>query len=179
MASGAFPFRETLQRPTSWHICTSSGESASAGSIVAIGVTHADLYVSQTPDTAQITPSPGGTKYQNATRLKFVGAGAGVGIGPLLVDLSASDTEWPSGGRVYCGPSLEGTDVSIDDLCGWCTMETYSGSLLAGASYSVLYFGVGPSGFLPKAVAVGIIKGAQIGIPGASAMQYIGRITKK
>jgi hypothetical protein len=174
--SSAFPFRDTLRRPTSWHVFTSSGETAAVGSIVEVGVTHGDFYLTQTPSTAQVAPGPGGGHYANVTRLRFVGAGAGVGLGPLLFDFSASATDMPSGGRIYCGPSLNGSDVKIEDLRGWCTMEAYSASALAGGSYTVLYFGVGPSGFLPSAIAIGIVKGKQVGIPGASAMQFIGRI---
>ena len=173
-----FPFRDTLQRPTSWHILTSSGESASVGSIVSVGVTHANIYVTQTPETATLVPTPGGYSCRNVTRLRFFGAGAGVGIGPLLVDLSASEEQMPSGGRIYCGPSLEGTDVSLSDLSGWCTMETYAVGALVARGWTVLYFGVGPSRFLPNAVAVGVIEGVQVGVPGISAMEYVGRISQ-
>jgi len=175
MSGGAFPFRDTLQRPTSWHIFTSSGEGASAGSIVEVGIIHSDIYLTQSPETAQVLP--GGT-YRNVTRMRFVGAGAGVGLGPLLVDISASDTQMPSGGRIYRGPTLEAADVDLDDLSGWCTMETYAISLGVARGWTVLYFGVGPGGFLPSAVAIGIIRGIQVGVPGLSAMQYIGRIRR-
>jgi hypothetical protein len=174
--SSAFPFRDTLRRPTSWHVFTSSGETAAVGSIVEVGVAHGDFYLTQTPSTARVAPGPGGGNYANVTRLRFAGAGAGVGLGPLLFDFSASAVDMPSGGRIYCGPSLQGSDVKIEDLRGWCTMEAYSASAVVGGSYTVLYFGVGPSGFLPSAIAVGVVKGNQVGIPGLSAMQFIGRI---
>src|ERR1700683_2460177 len=171
--SSAFPFRDTLRRPTSWHVFTSSGETAAVGSIVEVGVVHGDFYLTQTPSTARAAPGPGGGNYANVTRLRFTGAGAGVGLGPLLADFSASAHDMPSGGRIYCGPSLKASDVKIEDLRGWCTMDAYSATAWA---YTVLYFGVGPSGFLPSAIAVGVVKGNQVGIPGLSAMQFIGRI---
>ena len=174
--SSAFPFRDTLRRPTSWHVFTSSGETAAVGSIVEVGVAHGDFYLTQTPSTARVAPGPGGGNYANVTRLRFAGAGAGVGLGPLLFDFSATAVDMPSGGRIYCGPSLQGSDVKIEDLRGWCTMEAYSASAVVGGSYTVLYFGVGPSGFLPSAIAVGVVKGKGVAIPGVSAMQFIGRI---
>lgn len=173
-----FPFRDTFQRPTSWYVFTSSGESAAVGYVVEVGMLHADFYLTQTPTIARVEPGPGGGNYANVTRLRFVGAGAGLGTGlaPIPIDLSASDVNMYSDGRIYCGPSLKGSDVKIEELRGWCNAEVYSASLFGGDSCTLLYFGVGPSRFLPEAKAIGVIFGIQIGLPGVSAVQYIGRI---
>lgn len=107
---------------------------------------------------------------------RFVGVGAGVGVGVLPVDLSASAADMPSGGKIYCGELTPANkQVQLSDLTGACTMEVYSADVGPGAGYTGIYFG--NSGAPPIfSRAIGITRGLQVGIPGAGAMQYVGRI---
>jgi len=160
-------------RPTRWQIMTSSSTALNVGEIVMVGTTYVEIYVTDDPDHAKVTPfSMSGP----VTKFRFVGVGAGVGVGVLPVDLSASAVDMPSGGKIYCGAlTPEGKQVQLSDLSGACTMEVFSADALAGAGYTGIYFGNsgGPPIF---SRAIGITKGLQIGIPGAGAMQYVGRI---
>jgi hypothetical protein len=165
--------QDCLHRPASWHFCTSEGTSVNLGEIVLVGMADLDFYVTQTPATASVTSVGPLRSVSNATRLRFFGLGRGIGVGSPI-DISRSATNMPSGGRIYCGPMTKGSDVSLSDMKGQCTIEVGAIAAFAGASGMMIWFGTpGPPAF---ARGLGLLWGTGIETPGVGAMEYTGYI---
>lgn len=108
-------------------------------------------------------------------RVKFVGMGRGLGVG-LPLDINVGTRQMPGIGQIYRGGgTLPGKPLAISDFVGRCTVHVFGAAALAGVSATVIYFG----GDLPTAKlarAVGVVSGTSAGTPGASAMEYFGKI---
>src|SRR5690349_7420998 len=76
------------------------------------------------------------------TRLWFLGAGLGLGVGvPLGGSISSEDM--PSGGAIYYGElTPDNKPLTIDDLTGPCSVTVTSAALLAGVSATVIRFNI-------------------------------------
>jgi hypothetical protein len=160
-----------ISRPSKWEIVTSGGMSLSFGELIMAGGTLSALYLTQDSSTVQVSPfSMSGP----VSRLWFMGAGLGIGVG-TPIDLSVSSEDMPSGGAVYYGElTPKGKSLTLDDLTGPCAIRVNAAALLGGVSATIIGFGCPIGGPLMASKAIGILLGAGIETPGVSSMEYVG-----
>ena len=158
-------------RPTPWRILTSDSCALTAGGIVLGGGAFNEIYVSAHPTLATVTPVG---MSGPVVRFRFLVAGLGFGVGVAPVDLSASDIDMPSGGRIYCGEATpRGGHVTLSDLEGPCQVITPSIGAVIGASRTCILFGNGTEP--PESSrAIGLMHGTGTQMPGLSLMAYSG-----
>ena len=129
-----------VKRESKWRFDTSNGGGISTPTnVVSFAISAGGLFLT----------SPAGTPWH----LKYKSAGVSAGVGKTWV--GGSTKEMYSTGKIMILDAFDGTELTVDDLTGPCTIQDVSLLMLRGISATAMFLGLEDKDLLVEAAKDG------------------------